>query len=661
MAITWKLNGTAVGTLGVSGLVLRLTNQAADALTFQCALEDDPSFALNSEIVLTRTVDAGSPVTWFRGRLRALPRRLTPTSETLRFEVLGPWHWLDRTPYLQSWKTPSDPADTASALTTYLRGRAILNQNTSGAKITAKVFIEEVLDYAIAACTAANGGVAPFARDVDASLAVTLPWDEVTDLSCADAISRILAILPDTVAWVDYAPTTPVIHLSRRAELDPLELPVLPPGDSSDFAHAVRGEIDLAPLAEQQRGKVVLIYVQTHRANEAAWETHTIDDHPDGSAPNDPDALVRTIQLAGAVVNNNLLEQPIEIDPLPAGLVYGSATWLTSGSQFDALRTWWRNHAPELQAAGITIKGFAYCGHDATLANELVAGAITDWMIDHADIEEEDATVTAFIAYEEARPNDASKKARHIKQFAARIKATNAVTKTYARTEAVSFTPAEAVPSGLAEQIHAAVSVLHYEGSVVLVETEPTINALVGRTLNLTGDLAAWETMNAVVQSAAIALDDGRTFLRVGPPRHLGVGELVDLFRANRTRRDVVSYLTRTTGKSGGATSRQGLGRHPRAGALASGVAMAPGRYESTITVAGVTPTNTEISTAIVAAYSADNIPVEGDVISLKVSTAVKFEAIVTLTAIAAESWRRVSFTISSVTYYAWVHQVGIY
>jgi hypothetical protein len=169
--------------------------------------------------------------------------------------------------------------------------------------------------------------------------------------------------------------------------------------------------------------------------------------------------------------------------------------------------------------------------------------------------------------------------------------------------------------------------------------------------------------MAAIVQRARIDLERGTTQLQVGPPRQLGPDDLAELYRVNRNRQPVTSYLTRSTGVSGSLSGggEQGLGRHHRGGARASGVAQAPARYTYALSVAGTTPTNTEISTALAAAYSSNNIPVEGDVVSLTVSGTVKFTVIISLTAISAEGWRRVAFTFGSVTYYGWVQQVGLY
>ncbi len=624
-------------------------------------------FAIDTLVVLSRDED-DIPVTWFRGHVRRPPRRLTPDAETVSYEVHGPWQWLERMPYLQNFKTPDDPDDTESALVDYFRGRTILTQDDDGNKVSVQEFLTSVLEYCADSVNAKYGFV-PFVADVASSLNYLIPWDEVTDLSCADVISRVLSLLPDAVCWFDYSVDPPVAHIDRRQVLAPLTLPIMPPGGSGEFAAAVRNAIELSPLPQHQKEGVVLIYVATHRANEAAFETRTLDRYPIDAIPNDPDVLVRTVQLAGAIAQSNVLTQKVDVDPIPSALVYASSTWLRSGSQFDSLKAWWFNHSPELNSSYITIKGFVRCsregdsmGTDDQLDNELVRGAITDWMEDVQGVSQEDQKVTAFIEYQEARPNDSTKKARHIKKFVAMVKATNAQTKTYAFTASSSSTPPEEVPTGLAQAIYDAISELHYEGSVVLIEKEPTINALVGRALNLTGDLPDWESMVALIQEASIDIDSGTTRLKVGPPRHLGVGELMDLFRSNRARQVPVSWETRTTGRSGSASLRQGLGFHHRGGALASGVAQAPGRYTSDVGIADVLPipTGSEIADAIADAYSSDNIPVEGDIISLRIDGSVKLEAIVTLTPVTPEGWQIVSFSFSGVTYYAWLHQVGI-
>lgn len=651
---------TAVGSGYTAPPALVLSGGGGTGASGTATLDDAVvAFPLDQEIILTRVV-ASVPTIWFRGLIREIRRLGSARDERLGYVAYGPWWQLQELPFLQSFKTPDDPADTGSSLVDYLRGRAIIAQDASGAKITVKDFIEEVIAYAIAAGIGITG-------TVDASLDFTVPWDEVTDLSCAEVISRALQFAPDAVVWVDYSGAVPALNVSRRSALTALTMPLIDSG-SGTFSGVVRDTIELRERPDLQKAGVYLLYLATNRENSAAWEVPTVDAFPVDAVPNRVGTLVRTIQLAGSVASSTQVEQRVAVDPLSSNLVYASNAWLTSGAQFTSLATWWKAHAPELDSSYVTVKGFAQCSRTGTsmgtggqLDNELVAGAITDWMIDNAEIEQEEQTLTAYVAYEEARANDSTMKARHIKKFVARITATNAATRTYRHTEATSYTPAEAVPTGLAEAIFDAISVLQYDGRITLVETEPSLATLVGRVLHITGGPTQWETMAAVMQRAITDLATGTTEITLGPPRQLGPDDLVELFRVNRTRLPVTSHLVRTSGSTGNSANVQGLGVNFPRGAKASGIAASPGRYTSAITVAATVPTAAEISAAVLAAYTSNNIPVEGDIVSLTVSGTVRFMAIVTLNAIAADGWRRVAFTVSSVSYHAWVSQVGVY
>lgn len=417
-----------------------------------------------------------------------------------------------------------------------------------------------------------------------------------------------------------------------------------------------------------QKSGVVLIYVKTNRANEAVWETREVDDYPDGFSASSPDGLVRTIQLAGSVASSTVLKQKVEVDPLQSYLTQFSL--VTSGPTFDSLHDWWRSHAPELRAPGVSIIGFRggsrtqVDGTSITAAcvNELVKGAITDWMEDEQSIVTEQQLIQIEVLYEIEDRDDNTKKERITKQLAVVVTATNAVTKTYSFTVGSSYTAPEDTPVGLAQAIYDSISPLHYDGRVVLEEAEASTSTLVGRVLNLTGGLPAWAAMDALVQRAVTDIDQGRTELIFGPPRQLGPDDLIELYRVNRNRQPVTSYLTRTTGKSGSTQSRQGLALwHPvKPGGTGS---VRPARvYEATVTVAGTIPTSAEFGTAIQSVYTGSIRPTAGDMVSLKVGSAVKFRALVTRTDPGTGGGIfATSFTVSSITYYATITQVGIY
>jgi len=141
------------------------------------------------------------------------------------------------------------------------------------------------------------------------------------------------------------------------------------------------------------------------------------------------------------------------------------------------------------------------------------------------------------------------------------LTATNATTGHYSTR---AFTdPGEAVPTGIAQFIYDALKVLQYDGECVLVEDETTFAALPGDVLNLLGTKQPlWQTMNALVYATDINIENGRTSIKVGPAKHLGVDTLIELIRAWRARNRPQQSLTSfATGEAGGSSSEGALGR----------------------------------------------------------------------------------------------------
>lgn len=95
---------------------------------------------------------------------------------------------------------------------------------------------------------------------------------------------------------------------------------------------------------------------------------------------------------------------------------------------------------------------------------------------------------------------------------------------------------AELVPSGLAAHLYGALSVLQWEGEVVVREDDCTGVVVPGVVLNLADGRAEWETMGATVQELTEALLVGDTRIGFGPAAHLGTDELLDIVRQSRAR-----------------------------------------------------------------------------------------------------------------------------
>jgi hypothetical protein len=79
--------------------------------------------------------------------------------------------------------------------------------------------------------------------------------------------------------------------------------------------------------------------------------------------------------------------------------------------------------------------------------------------------------------------------------------------------------------------------VLHFEGSITLVDTEIGIGSgMLGKTLNLTSGKTAWATMAALIIGVREEIYAGRTTISYGPPPCLSAEDLMSVVRANRIR-----------------------------------------------------------------------------------------------------------------------------
>lgn len=562
MATVWKINGTECGPgHGLRDVQLELGNQVADVLSFTqdgAAFDGSALFAFGDTITLTRTVDSDPAVTWFRGRIVSVPRTGLARGESLTYQAKGGWAELEQFAFMQLYKEAITVSDPASSLTSILRGRVVLGQDDAGAKVSLQQAIIDIIDFAIASGAALQRG--------SVSLSGTIPWDEVTDMSCADAIQRLLQFAPAAVVWVDHSTTPPTINCARRASLTAVNLAL----DAGTIE-----AVELTPRYDLKCDHVCLIYVATNRANEASWETTTRDVYPGGTTGRERNALVRTIRLAGSVLDQTILEQKIQTAEFnPAKLAFGDGPIVNSGgtaADFSTLRTFWRRHHPALQSGAVEIKSFRAGTFgpqdpdeelDTLCIRELTSGAVTDWMQDFQGVHSQQVAATADIEVEVTDPSDATRKERLVIKASAVFTATNASRTLYTFLQDSSFTPAEEIPTDLAYAIYTDVNQLHWDGRVSLVEAEPTLAITPGKKLNLTGSLTAWSTMAALVQSARVSIDDGRTEIRVGPPAQIGVDQLVEVYRSNRARQPVTSYMVRTGGKTGAASQKQSLSKH---------------------------------------------------------------------------------------------------
>jgi hypothetical protein len=545
---------------GFEAATLTRQNQEIDSLTFAAgaiAFDADPILDVGDTAELWRdrtlTDGAGSGGTRvFVGEVVSVPVFASATTEGQSYLLHNAWAALDELLYEQTWYLAVDPDNLDESLVGGRQSHVVLFQGINGSKLTLG---EQVTDIAAVAIDL-DVSMQMSTADV-AALTLTPPYDEQRDLTLAEALRRCLRWIPDAVTWWDYATTPPTLHIQRRATLPTVTMPVV----STDAQLVESAQLRARP--DLQAPAVVLKYERVNTVDGVPWRQLVKDIYPVGADEAARGNVVATIDLDGdqvqrsvaTIVTRNLARtdrggHPGTLDfwsvrdPEVAGATtvdFGDGSWVTT-----------RDDGTVVTPSELV---------DAGLVNELVSGQIAPWMLGAGDVVESVQVTKRVILTTPTQVAPVYESWDGVRkgqghQCSARVVATSLTSGTYTTTSTVST--GEDVPTGLAQRIYEAVSVLQYEGTVTWVAEEcPAVGFGL---LNLTGGRAAWESMAALIQGVSLEIETGRTTVTFGPPAHLGPTDLVELLRFNRGRRVTFNWSARTSG------------RQPEAGALGSHV-----------------------------------------------------------------------------------------
>jgi len=545
MSDVWTIvdaNGVekSVANWGLCEVVRERINQMTDTVTFRAeatASDADPIFAHGSTV---RIFQNGTP--WFYGRVVQVPGRASAKAEDQVYRLAGPWWYLENIVFQQMWQTTNG---TDVTLISTNKSRLILSQASDGTKLATGAAILEVLAYATA-----RG--APITVGVVTPDAIA-PYAEALDRSCAEVIRNFLRWTPDATAAFDYTTTPyPTLSIHRRADAPTVTLPA--------YGAPVSG-LELTPRYDLQVPSVVLKFEQTNDIDNDTFTSLTVQPAPSTATGDELGAMVMTLDLSGARATYQ--KQPVTTALIPpsdtsAGVIdwwKGKFAWLKDFADTDLMvvggtQTLAIENPSEYP--GITL---------SNVPNELLEGSIAPWMNLYAA----PLLVSATLKYTGATTDESSAvfDAMNQRVVYTRVIGTNAETQTYSRL--TSETEAEPVPTGLAQALYDAASVLQYDGVLELTEQECSGLATPGSLLNLTGGRTEWATMAAQIQHVEEMIDLGQTKITVGPAKQLGHADLVELLRVNRSRRISFRLSERTTGSGSGNAARvQGGQQSPR-------------------------------------------------------------------------------------------------
>jgi hypothetical protein len=499
-------------SLGIERPILTLRANGLDELTFRVTTDfiGTAAFAYGATLHLAYGVFTdGTPAytTRFIGRINTIPRQATASSESISYTAQGGWWWLDQIIYLQQWQTlrTSD-----NELINANLPRVVLGQDNAGASRTMGAEVAAAIDWAIA-----RG--APIAKGTIDALA-TCPYSEHTNLTVADVIRQAIRLQPDTVCYFDYSTGTPTFHCRAASALTQVNVAVL---------DTAMDTIALTPRYDLQLPGITINYEITSTYNGQTFKSITTD-----TAGTTSDARAANIIYPMDGVQVETAQQAITVEAYPVDTTD---------------KTFWRTHLPwlaDVDDADLTIANVTRSG-ESDYGNWLTSGQIVSWM----GVGSEEETWTAEVSYI-SKTSGAIDESVASRKVSVKLLSCGGTSKTYRTT--LSYTAAETPPSGLAAALYASWGRLHWDGTFRLVETEATFQCGPWNRVNLTGGLAAWTTMDALVPEITVDLDAGTTTVSTGTFGRLQADTLVAFWRGINGRRFATSRLARTDAGAAG-------------------------------------------------------------------------------------------------------------
>lgn len=520
---------------GLSKLHRRTPNFRHDVVTFVedgVPFDRDALFNFDAEIEILKDGDR-----WFIGRLLDPQRSASGESESIVYQAKGVLSWMDDLVFRMAWKYLVDRTDPKSDKFTVFLADLILFQKLVGLTYqiaTVKEQVQEIFTYLTSKWTDADPPIDAKLQLDDSKLPThQAPFIEVSNVTCGMALEYTLKTCPDIAVWTDYSTDIPTVRIARRADLDAVLLEIKDAGEGDD---SVVVKADIQPRNDLKVPAVVIEYRETNSINGQSIRFTSDDIWPVDSDPTAFKVLPQVVNLEGA------------------NLTYPTETLLVRTIDMGSI-DWWKLHDSSLtktfatspiEVRKITIHGASRSG---VLPYELLpnSGPWAPWMGGAA----EEDPIEAYIDYEIYEMKNGAEVFREKKWnqlFQFRAMTTDKPSGTY--TGFATGSPAEPVPIGMAKALYEATSETHYDGTIMIEEAECSGLVKVGNVVNIKNSKRPeWATMRAFVQSVEEDIDEGRTIITVGPPKFLGVNEIMDWLRGLRNSSTGL-WATRTSGIS---------------------------------------------------------------------------------------------------------------
>ncbi len=500
---------------GTDRCTLRVTGQTAftDSTEFEVDEVTYNLFQYKKVLRIARSIDGGSTEYLFLGRVDHDPYRgMDGLTEHYSITILGMWDWFEHTPMRQDW--------VESSSVTVSKPRAILFCGPAGARMTTGAQIQQCIAVArTGGCPVAT----PTTGDIISGF--TPPFDEVVNISVAQAVIKALVNHPHAAAWFDYSQREPVMYVKSRAALTAVNVDI-----------AGRRDIFVSPRNDQVPPCIALCFEKSVTVNGASSVATNYDYAPlvAGETESETAARLQQVDAIWGVYNLDGSSTSFKKQKIVVEALSKNGDWMTS-------KAWWKAAKPELGKyadADITLSNPTMAADETqSLPNILKEGTVQPWM----DKE-----------FERQRFMIDAKLTRRVNGYVTDVKKhnlsielpmTDATSKTY--REQNDYDPGESIPTGVAAALYDEFSQLHYDCTFTLIDQEPEFNILPGKAVNFINGITAWTTMAAMVSRVSIDLDTGATACQVGFPKWLDLDSRVAWFRNCNQRQAAWSRIYR--------------------------------------------------------------------------------------------------------------------
>ena len=470
----------SLAALKIEDFSIVYASRAADMATVACS----PSVAWTYGTLIG--VYFGASRVFYGRVLRSTLSR--EGAQTIRvYTVAGPWHWLERVTFRQTWAVFA-----GDELGVGVSSRVVLNQTAFNTPLSADGQLAEIIAYA-----ADRGAPVAFGSS---GIGLTLPFEEDRDLTCAQAVERVLRYTPDMASWIDYAQDIPTVHFGEGAALP-----------------AVRIQSDSVTYRDDLVAPGLTIEIE--RVGSTNGTQYRTLEYQTAGTVTDVDALFVTLPLSGKDYSS--VRRSVDVVTEEVGDYTAAAWWAAKHPRLEGISA----ADVTMVSADRGLLAAEFPRLSSTPLPDLTAAgckARLETFSCVCDIIKRSGSDIVSVEYDVNLEMD--------------FITTDAVTKTYTWRDAVSITSPETVPSGLAAALLSHWSVRYAEGvmSIPLADAFPTPGMTV---------------LDSPVQSVSVSSRSADASVEFGPPEHLSPQDFAARLGGFRNRRASIRFASRETGE----------------------------------------------------------------------------------------------------------------